>query len=193
VAINPNTVRVDVLIVERLLKRGSMEALRQACSLSRDELLAGIDVSEVEFERWLVAERIRLRQLAIEAHERYAAGLIARAENLSAIQTALRLVALDPLHEGGHRMLMTLYAKQGQVGAALQQYELCAGILAHELDVEPAPETQQVRRDLVLHRTNFHAIAAQRSPGLNALLDAPERATESRIGQRSKHRAYPAR
>jgi DNA-binding SARP family transcriptional activator len=148
VFLDPRTIRVDVLRIDRFLRHGSLRTLRAACDLARGEFLAGIDVREMEFERWLTIERARVRQQSIEAHERYAAMLIERGDRPRAIKTALRLVALDPLHERGHCMLMTLYAATGQPGAALRQYSDCAAILARELRVQPSPETEAVRRDI---------------------------------------------
>ncbi len=63
---------------------------------------------------------------------------------------ARRWLALDPLHEPAHRLLMELYAALGQVSAALRQYELCTQTLQEQLGVEPEPETaalyERIRR-----------------------------------------------
>jgi DNA-binding SARP family transcriptional activator len=76
-----------------------------------------------------MAERERLRELAVEV----LAGLLAaqRAAGAvdAALQTGLRLIALDPLQEPVHRTLMRLYAQLGRRGSALHQYQLCVGIL----------------------------------------------------------------
>jgi DNA-binding SARP family transcriptional activator len=149
VALKSKAIRVDVLALERLLKRGSPRALALACALAGGDLLDGIALEEGEFERWLTTARARVSQLAIEAHERYVDALVARTRFAEAIDVALRLVALDPLHERGHRMLMTLYAAQGQPRAALRQYDICARYLARELGVAPAPETQQARQEFL--------------------------------------------
>jgi len=54
------------------------------------------------------------------------------------IQTALRLLALDPLQEAVHRALIELYAEQGRFGAAVQQYQSCRTTLERELGIAPA-------------------------------------------------------
>jgi DNA-binding SARP family transcriptional activator len=83
------------------------------------DLLPGFTVNEPLFEEWLVAERERLRELALDALAR---GLLARQTNTSgterAIQTAVRLVGLDPLQDAVHRPLLRLYVRQGRRGAA---------------------------------------------------------------------------
>ena len=50
-----------------------------------------------------------------------------------AIQTALRLLSMDPLQEAVHRDLMTLLPRQGRRAAALQQYQVCVATLEREL------------------------------------------------------------
>jgi DNA-binding SARP family transcriptional activator len=168
VLLNARAVRVDVSRIDRFLRHGSLRTLRAACELARGDFLDGIDVRETEFERWLTLERARVRQQSIEAHERYAAMLIERGDHPRAIKTALRLIGLDPLHERGHCMLMTLYAATGQPGAALRQYADCAAILARELHVQPSPETEAVRRDI------SHRFRRRAEPSSEAA-DAPRR------------------
>jgi DNA-binding SARP family transcriptional activator len=127
--------------------------MRVACLLCRGELLAGLDVKEADFERWLTLQRARTRQLSIEVHERYVDHLLERNELTKGIQTGIRLIALDPLSERAHRAMMTLYARQGQLGAVRRQYELCADILSRELNMEPSSETQRLREELIAGRT----------------------------------------
>src|SRR4028118_1630659 len=50
-------------------------------------------------------------------------------------------MALDPLHEPAHRLLLALYAWSGQRAAALRQYRECGRILGKELGVAPLEET----------------------------------------------------
>src|SRR5262249_13322969 len=70
----------------------------------------------------------------------------------SATQTAVRLLALDPLREETHRILIRLYAQQGRLGDAARQYQACVSVLRAELGVEPAEETRRVYREIVRRR-----------------------------------------
>src|SRR5262245_24019357 len=65
--LNPDGVEVDVVSFERRIAEGTPQALEQAAELYRGDLLVGLDVNEPLFEEWLVAERERLRELALEA------------------------------------------------------------------------------------------------------------------------------
>ena len=141
-AIDPAGVEVDVAAFERRVAEGTPQALEQAAELYRGDLLLGFSVNEPLFEEWLVAERERLREMALEALARLLAHQTEGASTERAIQTAVRLLALDPLQEAVHRALMRLYARQGRRGAALKQYQVCVGALQRELGTEPEAETK---------------------------------------------------
>ncbi|HJS59503.1 MAG TPA: AAA family ATPase [Vicinamibacteria bacterium] len=149
VAINPAVVEVDVPLFEQLLADGSPEALERAAGLYRGDLLEGLAIAEPPFEEWLTAERERLREMGLEALVRLLAHQIRIAVNDEAVQTAIRVLRLDPTQESVHRSLMRLYARQGRRGAALRQYQICIATLERELGVEPEPETKQLYRDLL--------------------------------------------
>jgi DNA-binding SARP family transcriptional activator len=142
-------VEVDARLFERAVQERSGAAMERAVTLYAGDLLAGLAVNEPAFEEWLVAERERLRELARGAvtallSEQTRAGLLQ-----PAVQTALRLLALDPLDEAGHRSLMRLYARQGRRGAALRQYQVCVDALRRDLGVEPEPETRRVYQEIL--------------------------------------------
>ena len=65
-------------------------------------------------------------------------------QRVSRRHIAQRLVAIDPLREGSHRLLMRILAQSGQRAAAIKQFNTCADILKRDLDVEPDPETQML-------------------------------------------------
>ncbi|HWP35553.1 MAG TPA: AAA family ATPase [Thermodesulfobacteriota bacterium] len=163
VAVNPAAVRVDVADFEACVGKGTPEALEEAAALYRGDLLDALDVDEAPFEEWLLAERERLRELALEALSRLLAHQTAAAPE-QAIQTALRLLALDPLQEPAHRALMRLYAGQGRRGAALRQYQLCVSVLQRELGVEPEAETRQLYQEILQRRRLSPPAAAEAPP-----------------------------
>src|SRR5262245_39293849 len=149
VALDPVAVDVDVLAFEKLVAQGTAEAFERAAALYQGELLEGLSVDEPPFEEWLLAERERLRELALEALARLLAHQAKSPATERAIQTALRLLALDPLQEPVHRTLMRLYARQGRRSAALKQYQVCVGVLRRELGAEPEPETRRLYQDIL--------------------------------------------
>ena len=151
-ALDLASVEVDAGLFERAVKDGTPEALEHAAELYRGDLLAGFVVDEPAFEEWLLGERERLREVALEALARLLAHQRKTAATEPAIQTALRLLALDPLQEPVHRALMRLYAEAGRRGAALRQYQQCVSTLARELGIEPEAETKALYEQILRHR-----------------------------------------
>jgi TolB-like protein len=137
--------KIDAVEFQRLSASSDMESLRRAAALYRDELLADLDIKDPGFERWLGSERQRLSDLAVGLFEK----LAARETGDARIEAARRLVALDPLREASHRMLMAAYADAGEKGLAMRQYDLCRATLNEELDVSPGEETEVLRQRLL--------------------------------------------
>jgi DNA-binding SARP family transcriptional activator/predicted ATPase len=167
VALDPAGVDVDVADFEARVAHGTPEALEQAADLYRGDFLFGLGVDEPLFEEWLVAERTRLQELAIETLGRLLAHQTGEPSTERAIQTALRLLALDPLREPVHRALMGLFARQGRRGAALKQYQACVAALERQLGIEPEAATKALYRDL-LRRPAEEAVAPIVRPELPA-------------------------
>src|SRR5262245_38172500 len=120
-----------------------LQPLRQALELYRGDFLEGFSVREaLAFEEWMLIQRERLRQLAMQGLFKLAREHTVRVEYAAAMDYTSRLLALEPWREEGHRQMMTLLAKSGQRSAALAQYENCRRILAEELGVEPDAATQ---------------------------------------------------
>jgi len=151
-ALDAAAVDVDVTAFERLVAEGTPDTLARAAGLYEGDLLAGLVVKEAPFEEWLMAERERLRELALEALARLLAHQRKAGAAEAAIKTALRLLALDPLQEDVRRTLMRLYAELGRRGAALRQYPLCVGVLQRELGTEPETETKQLYQEILRQR-----------------------------------------
>ena len=157
IALKADAVDVDVMSFERLVSEGTPETLGQAVELYRGDLLDGLTLQEPPFEEWLMGERERLRELAIEAHAALLAAQRAAGAVEAALQTGLRLIALDPLQEPAHRTLMRLYAQLGRRGSALHRYQLCVDILQRELGIEPEEETKRLYEEILRQRTSRRA------------------------------------
>jgi len=153
VGLDPRGIDVDVCALQRLAATEDLESLERAAALYRGDLLAGFTVSEPAFEAWLLGERERLRELVLDVLARLLAAHARHGRVDRAIQTAVRLLALDPLQEAVHRTLMRLYVRQGRRGAALRQYQLCVAALQRELGSEPEPETTSLYRAIVRGRS----------------------------------------
>jgi DNA-binding SARP family transcriptional activator len=148
IALDPGAVEVDVTLLEAALADGTRDGLERVAELCKGEFLTGLNLDEPEFDEWRSFERDRLNARAVEA----LTALVDRQASETpeaAIQTARRVLAIDPSQERMQRTLMRLLLAQGQRAAALKQYQQCVGWFERELGVEPEEETQQVYRDIL--------------------------------------------
>jgi TolB-like protein/Tfp pilus assembly protein PilF len=138
-------VDTDLAAFEGAIAEDTPAALERAAELYRADFLDGFSLRDRNFDDWLTGERERLREHAVQLFLR----LMERAAAIGvepAIRWALRILAVDPVHEPAHRALMELYAAQGRHAAALRQYEQLRETLARELDTRPEPETDALMR-----------------------------------------------
>jgi len=174
VALNPTSVDVDVVEFERQVAEGTLAALERAAALYRGELLEGLALQEAPFEEWILAERERLRELALEALAKLLRQQRATGATEAALQTALRLLALDPLQEPVHRAVMRLYVELGRRASALRQYQMCIGALQRELSVEPETTTKQLYQEILRQRPSPAAVNVESpAPAPVAPAEAP--------------------
>jgi len=139
---------VDAIRFEELAKQGSREALERAEALFGGELLEGFDIRSEDFEQWLASERHRLRGILVKVLSRLQHLRAQAGETDKAIETAQRLLRLDPLHEESYRSLMQLHASAGRRTLALQQFNILRTVLQKELQVEPEPETCRLAEEI---------------------------------------------
>jgi DNA-binding SARP family transcriptional activator len=179
--------RVDLFEFQALARDGRPEALREAMALYRGDLLEGFRVGEPAFEEWLWRERERLRQLLVEAFERLLAHETAGARADAAIEIALRILTVNPVHEVAHRSLIRHYARQGRRDAALRQYRVCADALWHELRTKPEPETERAYREILAGST-----AGGSAARLRVLVVEDEVVTQTRLQDLVSRAGYEA-
>jgi DNA-binding SARP family transcriptional activator len=103
--------------------------LQSAVTLYHGDFLDGFTLPDApQFEEWVLAQRARLREMALSALHTLITHFAAQAEYEAAIAYTRQLLAIEPWREEGHRDLMRLLALAGQRSAALVQYELCRRI-----------------------------------------------------------------
>ncbi len=127
------------------LALGAQCADRGASLKRARSLWGGEPLPEERYSDWATAYRESLvdRYIAVLTA---LVELCARAgEHDAAAALARELVDLDSLNEGGHRALITAYARAGRTGHALRQYLECRRALIGELGIEPAEETSRLQ------------------------------------------------
>jgi DNA-binding SARP family transcriptional activator len=128
----------DAVAFQAALDAGHLE---QALIHYQGDLLAGLFVSSApEFERWLDAERARLRRAASAAAWDLAEGEHGAGRPRPAAHWARRALALSADDEAAVRRGMTLFARLGDRAAALAAYDDFARHLAAD-GLDPSAET----------------------------------------------------
>jgi len=148
ISLDADAVDVDAIEFERLADDQAPDALLRAIGLYRGGLLESLFLKEAAFDEWASGERARYSTLACTVFENAAAYKDDQADSVAAIEIAQRLVAMDPLREPSHRLMMRIFADSGQRAAALKQYAACAAVLSAELDVEPDGETKDLLEEI---------------------------------------------
>lgn len=146
-ALDPSCCEVDLWRFEALAASANPAALAAAARLWRGDFAQGLELPGDDGV-WVAARRERCRD---QAHGvlQAAAALPHLGERFdAALALARHLLADDPLHEGGYRALMRLYAKAGLRAKALQAFEQCRAQLQQQLGVAPSPMTLQVAQEL---------------------------------------------
>src|SRR5688572_6722208 len=124
------------------LEGNSSADLHEALALYRDELLAGVRLSDApELESWLFSTREELRGLYVQALRREVESGKDERPLTVGIPLARRLLTEEPWLEEAHRDLMSMLARAGQRHAAIAQYHACRKVLHEELGTTPQPET----------------------------------------------------
>jgi DNA-binding SARP family transcriptional activator len=113
---------------------------RQTIALYRGQFLADLDAYQLDC--W--AERVRYRQLYIDALQGLGDLLLTQDRGDEAVVLYRKVLAEDPCREAAARKLMRLALQRGERSRALSQYARLEENLDRELDVEPGEETRRL-------------------------------------------------
>jgi len=125
------------------------QAGRKAASLEEALALYQGDYLEGIYADWCTLERERLREQYLGALGALAGLCADQGDLLRAVELYQRLLTHDPYQEGVHRAVMHCYYRLGDRPAAIRQYQICVRILHTELGLNPAPETEQLYRQII--------------------------------------------
>jgi len=155
VRFNKETVDVDARRFDELISSPSINNIRKAAEIYRGNLLDNFTTDSKPFDEWLAERRLTFWRAALAIFGNLLTTQIRAGWWEEAVDTAGRLLALDPSQEVVHRTLIRLQLEQGRPDAALRRYEECADVLRREYDREPSAETQRLYREITraLERT----------------------------------------
>lgn len=120
-----------------------VEAMRRLSDLLHLEMLP--DWSE----DWLMLERERWDQTRVHGLEQLAGRMLAQEQYLAALQTALGAVAIEPVRETAHRLVIEVHIAEGNVASALRHYQRYRALLQRELGVAPSARMAHLVRPLM--------------------------------------------
>src|SRR4029450_13771190 len=115
------------------------EACRAAPGLSGGDILP-----EDRFEDWAEGPREAFRERHLGLLVDYATVLAERSEHSQVVDVVGTIVAADPFHEGGHRMLMTALGAGGRRYEPLATFARLREALAGEYAADPEPATRRL-------------------------------------------------
>jgi DNA-binding SARP family transcriptional activator len=140
----------------------AMEALHRAEGLQRQAAWDAV-VSEAQVTTeiaargflngeggdWVEGQRRLLAEARVHALECSIVAELARGHAALAARAAEQLVALAPLREAGHRLLMQALVAGGNPGQAVLAYRRCCRLLREQVGVGPSAEIHQLYQQLM--------------------------------------------
>jgi TolB-like protein/DNA-binding SARP family transcriptional activator/cytochrome c-type biogenesis protein CcmH/NrfG len=182
IVLDPVAFEVDVLAFRRLAAASGVAELEDAANLYAGGFLEGLSIESDEFESWRREESTRCKGQALDALTKLMGQLAAAGENDRAVETGLRILRLEPLHEAAVRRLMRLYGESGRRATAVELYRTLSELLKKDLSAQPEAETRAVYAEITRGGDERVASVADVRPSL----DAPT------IARRNEPRSVPA-
>ena len=145
----PDAVWVDARQFTELISSPSITNARKAVELYHGNLLEGFSAGIATFDEWLAEQRVYYWRGALSTFGTLLATQMKAGWWEEAVETAGRLLSLDPSQEVVHRTLMRLQLEQGRADSALRRYEECADVLRREYHREPSPETERLHEEIL--------------------------------------------
>ena len=141
-------VYVDTQDFTDLIWSPSLKAIRKGADMYRGNLLEQFNTGLPSFDEWLAERRLDLWRDALSVFGTLLATQIRAGWWEEAVDTAGRLLSLDPSQEVVHRTLMRLQLEQDRSDAAMRRYQECADLLRREYGREPGPDTERLRQEI---------------------------------------------
>jgi DNA-binding SARP family transcriptional activator len=101
------------------------------------------------FESWLQAERRRVAAASEAILHEAAVAALSAGDMDAALDYGVRCLAMNPLDENAHALVIRLHRRRGDVRSARVQYESCAALLRDQLGVEPGVVVESALREEV--------------------------------------------
>jgi DNA-binding SARP family transcriptional activator len=151
------SVAVDVHSSEALARR-VLDDSQELSEADLDDGLLSADLLPDWTEDWVLAKREYHTQLRLRALEALCRRLVEVRRFGQAVQAGMLAVVADPLRESARRALIAAHLAEGNIAAAIKQYDSFCEILRDELKLEPSPEMDMLVKGL----NRWHSVTPQR-------------------------------
>lgn len=144
IALNPKRVIVDRTALVSIPSGAGIAELASVADSWRGEFGSGLELGEADFDDWLQSERTRLRETVVSVFDRLVRELASAGRHDEALTRATALLAIDPLREETHRLVIAEEAVVSGRASAMMRFESFRILLRDELSVRPEPATLQL-------------------------------------------------
>ena len=145
VALHP-AVRVDVHDMLRVAEHGDGPVPNPKDSLA---VLSAGDLLPGWYDDWVLFEKERLQHLRLRALETLGASQLASGHPDLALAAALEAIAVEPLRETAHALVIRAHLATGNPSAAIHAFRHYRGRLQQELGIAPSRELADLVRPLL--------------------------------------------
>lgn len=158
IGLTTDVVNVDALQFVNSAQHADVISMRHASTLYQGDFLDGLDIKASDFEKWRDAQRRRLRQRMVHVLEELANHALLDGNPAQTTALLQRVLQVAPCHEPAHYHLMELYARQGQLPAAMKQYQTLSAILSTELHNSPSAKTESLYQRIIQQRAPLELV-----------------------------------
>ena len=141
VCLYKQNIDVDVLKIPDLNPGLSTSELVSVLKMYRGEFLANLHVKDAAIEQWLDTQRHYFNKRKKELMEELINVYYEKANYKNVVTFGNEFLALDPLNESIHRLIMHAFLGKGDRVNALKQYQRCTRALDSELSIAPSKKT----------------------------------------------------
>lgn len=143
-------VSVDVRVVENRV-RAVLEPTTAPADRDDEGLVAALtrELLPDWVDDWLVLERERWDQVRLHALEAVAHHLLEQEQYLASLKAAFAAVAIEPIRETPHRIVIQVHLAEGNAASALRHYQSYRKLLQRELGVGPSARMVELARSML--------------------------------------------
>jgi DNA-binding SARP family transcriptional activator len=132
----------DVDVDLRRTIRLAQQLLHKCSPVITEDTIGALDADLLPDwnDEWVLVDRERLRQLRLHALEELCRHLLTLGRHADAVDTAIAVVAADPLRESAHRVLIEAHLAEHNVNEAAVQFDRYRELVGSNLGIEPSED-----------------------------------------------------